>query len=88
MPCEVLILQPLPKFDNITKVPAVMSTIFNNYRKSIIRTPKEAIRSIFAMGLGTSVLNEIVVEKGDQQTEIKLKRHSGCMRKDIISYLK
>jgi len=58
----------LSEFENITGVPVLLNTSFNDHGEPIIRTPKEAIRSFFAMGLDTLVLNDIVVEKKGQHT--------------------
>jgi carbamoyltransferase len=53
----------LTEFADITGVPVLLNTSFNDHGEPIIRTPKEAIKAFYAMGLDMLVLNHIVVEK-------------------------
>jgi len=53
----------ISEFENITGVPVVLNTSFNDHGEPIVNTPKEAIKDFYAMGLDVLVLNDIVVEK-------------------------
>jgi carbamoyltransferase len=53
----------LSEFEEITGVPVLLNTSFNDHGEPIIRTPKEALKAFYAMGLDVLVLNDIVVEK-------------------------
>jgi carbamoyltransferase len=53
----------LSEFEEITGVPVLLNTSFNDHGEPIIRTPKEALKAFYAMGLDVLVLNDLVVEK-------------------------
>lgn len=50
-------------FGDRTGVPVVLNTSFNDHGEPIVRTPTEALRSFYSMGLDVLVLNDYVVEK-------------------------
>lgn len=54
----------LDSFEDITGVPLVLNTSFNDHGEPIVNTPRQAIKDFFGMGLDTLVLNDVVVEKG------------------------
>jgi len=53
----------LSAFADITDVPVLLNTSFNDHGEPIIRTPKEAIKAFYAMGLDVLVLNDLILEK-------------------------
>ena len=53
----------ISEFENITDVPVVLNTSFNDHGEPIVNTPSEAIKDFFGMGLDVLVLEDIVVEK-------------------------
>ncbi|MFD1642632.1 carbamoyltransferase family protein [Halohasta litorea] len=53
----------LSAFADITDVPVLLNTSFNDHGEPIIRTPKEAIKAFYAMGLDILVLNDLIIEK-------------------------
>jgi len=55
----------ISEFENITGVPVLLNTSFNDHGEPIVRTPKDAIRSFYGMGLDILVLNDIVIEKNN-----------------------
>lgn len=50
-------------FEELTGVPVVLNTSFNDHGEPIVNTPTEAIKAFFGMGLDLLVLNDVVVEK-------------------------
>ncbi len=48
-----------------TGVGVVLNTSFNDSGEPIVRTPRQAVRDFFAMGMDTLVLNDIVISKSD-----------------------
>ncbi len=50
-------------FDAITDVPVLLNTSFNDHGEPVVRTPTEAIKDFYGMGLDVLVLNDVVVEK-------------------------
>jgi carbamoyltransferase len=50
-------------FEDITGVPVVLNTSFNDHGEPIVTTPSEAIKDFYGMGLDTLVLGDVVVEK-------------------------
>lgn len=54
----------LSEFEDITGVPVLLNTSFNDHGEPIIRTPKEAIKDFFAMGLDVLAVEDVVIEKG------------------------
>lgn len=50
-------------FEDITGVPVLLNTSFNDHGEPIVNTPKEALKDFYGMGLDTLVLEDYVVEK-------------------------
>lgn len=55
--------QLLRAFEDITGVPVLLNTSFNDHGEPIVNRPNEAIKDFFSMGLDTLVLGDYVVEK-------------------------
>ena len=55
----------ISEFEDITGVPAVLNTSFNDHGEPIVATPTEAIKDFFGMGLDLLVLEDFLVEKGN-----------------------
>lgn len=53
----------LTEFNNVTDTPVLLNTSFNDHGEPIIRTPKEAVKAFYAMGLDLLVLNDVLIEK-------------------------
>jgi carbamoyltransferase len=53
----------ISEFENVTDVPVLLNTSFNDHGEPIVRSPREAVRSFYSMGIDTLVLNDIVVRK-------------------------
>ncbi len=53
----------ISEFEEITGVPVVLNTSFNDNGEPIVNQPSEAVKAFFSMGLDVLVLNDIVVEK-------------------------
>jgi len=53
----------LQEFDQITGVPVILNTSFNDNGEPIINTPVEAIKDFYSMGLDTLVIENLVLEK-------------------------
>ncbi|SFG72776.1 carbamoyltransferase [Halopelagius inordinatus] len=53
----------ISEFEDITGVPVVLNTSFNDHGEPIVNTPSEAIKDFFGMGLDLLVLGDRVVEK-------------------------
>ncbi|WP_225336075.1 carbamoyltransferase family protein [Halomicrobium urmianum] len=58
----------ISEFADITGVPVVLNTSFNDHAEPIVRTPTQAIKDFYGMGLDVLVLEDLVVEK-DVSTE-------------------
>ncbi|ELY44056.1 carbamoyltransferase family protein [Natronorubrum sulfidifaciens] len=58
----------ISEFADITGVPVVLNTSFNDHAEPIVRTPTQAIKDFYGMGLDVLVLEDFVVEK-DVSTE-------------------
>ncbi|MFP9193620.1 carbamoyltransferase [Natrialbaceae archaeon A-CW1-1] len=54
----------ISEFADITGVPVVLNTSFNDHAEPIVRTPTHAIKDFYGMGLDVLVLEDLVVEKG------------------------
>lgn len=50
-------------FKQVTGVPVVLNTSFNDHGEPIVTTPTEALKDFYGMGLDTLVLDDVVVEK-------------------------
>lgn len=55
--------QLLREFEEITGVPVLLNTSFNDHGEPIVTTPQEAIKDFYGMGLDYLVLEDVVVEK-------------------------
>jgi carbamoyltransferase len=53
----------LTEFEELTGVPVVLNTSFNDHGEPIVNNPSEAIKDFFGMGLDVLVLESVVVEK-------------------------
>ncbi|WP_114577631.1 carbamoyltransferase C-terminal domain-containing protein [Saliphagus sp. LR7] len=53
----------LSAFEEITGVPVVLNTSFNDHGEPIVNTPTEAIKDFYGMGLDALVLGDYVLEK-------------------------
>jgi len=59
----------ISEFEDVTGVPVVLNTSFNDHAEPIVNTPTEALKDFFGMGLDTLVLRDFVVEKADAVVE-------------------
>ncbi|MFP8953647.1 carbamoyltransferase [Natrialbaceae archaeon A-arb3/5] len=50
-------------FEEITGVPALLNTSFNDHGEPIVNTPTEAVKDFYGMGLDVLVLEDYVLEK-------------------------
>lgn len=53
----------ITNFRDLTGVPAMLNTSFNDHGEPIVNTPAEAVKDFFGMGLDTLVLEDTIVEK-------------------------
>lgn len=53
----------ISEFEDITGVPVVLNTSFNDHAEPIVNTPTEAIKDFYGMGLDLLVLEDLVLEK-------------------------
>lgn len=53
-------------FEDITGVPVVLNTSFNDHGEPIVTTPNEAVADFYTMGLDVLVIGDYVVEKDSQ----------------------
>lgn len=53
----------ISEFHDITGVPALLNTSFNDHGEPIVNTPTEALKDFFGMGLDMLVLEDFIVEK-------------------------
>ncbi|MCU4976007.1 carbamoyltransferase [Halobacteria archaeon AArc-m2/3/4] len=53
----------ISEFADITGVPVVLNTSFNDHAEPIVRTPAQALKDFYGMGLDVLVLEDLVVEK-------------------------
>lgn len=53
----------LREFEDVTGVPVVLNTSFNDHGEPIVNTPTEALKDFYGMGLDVLVLGDAVVEK-------------------------
>jgi len=67
------------EFEDITGVPVLLNTSFNDSGEPIVNTPTEAIRDFFSMGLDTLVIEDVVLEKsaGPERTVAARVEESG-----------
>lgn len=55
--------QIINEFKKITGVPVVLNTSFNDHGEPIVRSPTEAIKDFYGMGLDILIMNDYAVEK-------------------------
>ncbi|MXV62224.1 carbamoyltransferase [Natronorubrum sp. JWXQ-INN-674] len=65
----------LREFEDVTGVPVLLNTSFNDHAEPIVRTPTEALKDFFGMGLDVLVLEDCLVTKpgseyGQQSKEV------------------
>jgi carbamoyltransferase len=53
----------LSEFENITGVPVILNTSFNDHAEPIVNRPIEAIKDFYGMGLDKLILNDYILEK-------------------------
>ncbi|AQL42882.1 carbamoyltransferase [Halorientalis sp. IM1011] len=58
----------ISEFADITGVPVLLNTSFNDHAEPIVTTPTEAVKDFFGMGLDVLVLEDLVVEKSAAKT--------------------
>lgn len=67
----------IAEFADITGVPVVLNTSFNDHAEPIVRTPTQAIKDFYGMGLDVLVLEDLVIEKDvtktDRRSELALR---------------
>jgi len=67
----------ISEFADITGVPVVLNTSFNDHAEPIVRTPTQAFKDFYGMGLDVLVLEDLVVEKDvtktDRRSELTLR---------------
>lgn len=54
----------LTEFEDLTGIPVLLNTSFNDHGEPIVATPNEAIKDFYGMGLDHLVLEDVVIEKG------------------------
>jgi len=59
----------ISEFADITGVPVLLNTSFNDNAEPIVTTPTEALKDFFGMGLDVLVLEGLLVEKSAAKTE-------------------
>jgi len=62
----------LESFKEATGVGVVLNTSFNDSGEPIVRTPREAVRDFYSMGLDQLVLGDFVLRKDDVETTAQL----------------
>lgn len=55
--------QLISEFEEITSVPVLLNTSFNDHGEPVVNTPKEALKGFYGMGLDILVLGDYVVRK-------------------------
>ncbi len=53
----------IAEFEDITGVPVVLNTSFNDHAEPIVRTPTQALKDFYGMGLDLLAIEDLVVEK-------------------------
>ena len=53
----------ISEFEDITGVPVVLNTSFNDHGEPIVNTPTEAIKDFYGMGLDILVLGDFIIQK-------------------------
>ncbi|ELZ00200.1 carbamoyltransferase family protein [Natrialba aegyptia] len=59
----------ISEFADLTGVPVVLNTSFNDHAEPIVRTPTQAIKDFYGMGLDVLVLEDLVLEKEATKTD-------------------
>ncbi|WP_458210482.1 carbamoyltransferase family protein [Haladaptatus sp. NG-SE-30] len=53
----------ISEFADLTGVPVVLNTSFNDHAEPIVETPAQALKDFYGMGLDVLVLEDVVIEK-------------------------
>lgn len=53
----------ITQFEEITGVPILLNTSFNDHGEPIVRTPQQAVKDFFGMGLDLLVIEDMMLEK-------------------------
>ena len=53
----------ISEFEQLTGVPVVLNTSFNDHGEPIVTKPTEAIKDFFGMGLDVLVLEDLLIKK-------------------------
>jgi carbamoyltransferase len=56
----------ISEFENITDVPALLNTSFNDHAEPIVNTPTEALKDFYGMGLDILAIDDLIIEKNTQ----------------------
>ncbi|WP_114579122.1 carbamoyltransferase C-terminal domain-containing protein [Saliphagus sp. LR7] len=59
----------ISEFADITGVPVILNTSFNDHGEPIVRTPTQAIKDFYGMGLDVLVLEDLVIEKQETKSD-------------------
>ncbi|NUB93571.1 carbamoyltransferase [Haloterrigena sp. SYSU A121-1] len=59
----------ISEFADLTGVPVVLNTSFNDHAEPIVRTPTQAIKDFYGMGLDVLALEDFVIEKSATKTD-------------------
>lgn len=59
----------LEAFADITGIPVVLNTSFNDHGEPVINTPTEAVKGFYGMGLDLLVLEDYLIEKNPAEAE-------------------
>lgn len=61
----------LRAFEDVTEVPVLLNTSFNDHGEPIVNEPIEAIKDFFGMGLDVLVIENLLVTKPDSGFEVR-----------------
>jgi carbamoyltransferase len=53
----------LSEFEDLTGVPVLLNTSFNDHAEPIVNRPQEAFKDFYGMGLDVLVLGDYIIEK-------------------------
>jgi carbamoyltransferase len=53
----------ISEFEDITDVPVLLNTSFNDHAEPIVNTPTEALKDFYGMGLDILVIEDLLIEK-------------------------
>lgn len=71
----------LSAFEELTGVPVLLNTSFNDHGEPIVNTPTEAVKDFFGMGLDILVMEDLIIEKTAvrREQEEQLQRGSATL---------